>query len=64
MLKSQLSEEAKDVVSALLRPPVNYEVQSLRKAFELQDYNTVMTIIISTKSMMLVDVEEQYSSGE
>ena len=64
MLKSQLSEEAKDVVSALLCPPVNYEVQSLRKAFELQDYNTVMTIIISTKSMMLVDVEEQYSSGE
>lgn len=62
VLKSQLSEEAKDVVSALLCPPVNYEVQSLRKAFELQDYNTVMTIIISTKSMMLVDVEEQYSS--
>lgn len=62
VLKSKLSEETKEVVSALLCSPVNYEVQSLHKAFEQQDYETVVTIITSTKSMLLVDIQEQYST--
>jgi len=60
VLESELSGTAKEVVSALLCPPITYDVQSLKKAFDDQDYDTVETVIISSKSDVLMDVEEQY----
>ena len=64
VLDSELSGATKEVVSALLCPPVTYDVQSLNKAFEDCDYDTIVTIIISSKSDILVDIEEHYLTGE
>ena len=66
VLESELSGATKDVVSALLCSPVTYDVQSLNKAFEVQDYDTIVTIIISNihRSANLLDIEEQYLGGE
>lgn len=66
VLESELSGATKDVVSALLCSPATYDVQSLNKAFEVQDYDTIVTIIISNihRSANLLHIEEQYLSGE
>lgn len=60
ILESRLSETAQEVVSALLCPPIAYDVHSLNKAFEDQDNDTIVTIIVSSKSITFLDTVERY----
>lgn len=64
MIESELSGVTEQVVSALLCSPVTYDVQSLNKAFQDQDYDTVETIMLSSRSEILVDIEEEYLTGK
>lgn len=64
VLESELSGAAKEVVTALLYSPVTYDVKSLSKAFEDQDYDTIVSIIISSRCDHLMDVKEEYSTGK
>lgn len=64
MIETELSGVSEKVVSALLWSPVTYDVQSLNKAFQDQDYDTVETIMLSSRSEILVDIEEEYLTGK
>lgn len=52
------------MVSALLCPPIAYDVHSLNKAFEDQDNDTIVTIIVSSKSITFLDTVERYHTGK
>lgn len=63
-MESELSGAAKEVVTALLHPPVTYDVKSLNKAFEDQDYDTIVSIIISSRCDSLMDIKDEYFTGK
>ncbi|XP_078349458.1 annexin A13-like isoform X3 [Oculina patagonica] len=60
VLESELSGAAKEVVTALLYSPATYDVKSLNKAFEDQDYDTIVSIIISSRCDKLMDIKDEY----
>lgn len=60
VLESEFSGTAKEVVTALLYSPVTYDIKSLHKAFDNQDFNTVVSIIISSRNDSLMDIKEDY----
>ncbi|KAJ7358824.1 Annexin A11 [Desmophyllum pertusum] len=55
VLESELSGTSQEVVAALLYSPVKYDVKSLNKAFEDQDYDTIVSIIIAKYNKTLDD---------
>ena len=64
MLETELRGAAKTVVDALLYTPEMYNVTSLKEAFESKDYDTVVSIIISSRNDSLMDMKEKYFAGE
>ena len=64
MLETELRGVAKTVVDALLYTPEMYNVTSLKEAFESKDYDTVVSIIISSRNDSLMDMKEKYFAGE
>ncbi|KAJ7358848.1 Annexin A6 [Desmophyllum pertusum] len=60
VLESELSGTSQEVVAALLYSPVKYDVKSLNKAFEDQDYDTIVSIIIASKCNSMIDVQDAY----
>lgn len=64
VLESELSGTSKEVVAALLYSPVTYDIKSLHEAFEDQDFNTIVSIIISSRSDSLMDVKDEYFAGK
>lgn len=51
-------------VEALLCTPLMYDVKSLNKAFEEQDYDTVVSIVISSRNDNLMDMKDTYFTGK
>lgn len=64
MLQTELRGAAKTVVDALLYTPEMYNVTSLKEAFKSEDYDTVVSIIISSRNDTLMDMKEKYFAGE
>lgn len=64
MLESELSGASKVAVEALLCTPLMYDVKSLNKAFEEQDYDTVVSIVISSRNDNLMDMKDTYFTGK
>ena len=64
VLETELRGAAKTVVDALLYTPEMYNVTSLKEAFESKDYDTVVSIIISSRNDSLMDMKEKYFAGE
>ena len=64
VLESEFSGTAKDVVTALLYSPVTFDIKSLHKAFEDQDLNTIVSIIISSRNDSLMDIKDDYFAGK
>ena len=64
VLETELRGAAKTVVDALLYIPEMYNVTSLKEAFESKDYDTVVSIIISSRNDSLMDMKEKYFAGE
>lgn len=60
VLETELRGAAKTVVDALLYTPEMYNVTSLKEAFESKDYDTVVSIIISSRNDSLMDMKEKY----
>ena len=63
-MESELSATAKEVVTALLYSPVAYDIKSLHKAFEDQDLNSIVSIIISSRNDSLMDIKDDYFTGK
>ena len=51
-------------MTALLYSPITYDIKSLHKAFDDQDFNTVVSIIISSRNDSLMDIKEDYFAGK
>lgn len=64
VLESEFSATAKEVVTALLCSPVTYDIKSLHKAFEDQDFNSIVSIIISSRNDSLMDIKDDYFTGK
>ena len=64
VLESEFSGTAKEVVTALLYSPVTFDIKSLYKAFEDQDLNTIVSIIISSRNDSLMDIKDDYFTGK
>lgn len=60
VLETELNGAAMTVVKALLHTPEMYVVTSLKEAFESEDYDTVVSIIISSRNDSLMDMKETY----
>ncbi|XP_020619090.1 annexin A13-like isoform X1 [Orbicella faveolata] len=60
VMESEFSGTAKEVVTVLLYSPVTYDVKSLHKAFEDQNFNSIVSIIISSRNDSLMDMKDEY----
>lgn len=64
VLESEFSGTAKEVVTALLYSPVTFDIKSLHKAFEEEDFNLIVSIIISSRNDSLMDIKDDYFAGK
>lgn len=60
VMESEFSGTANEVVTALLYSPVTFDIKSLHKAFEDQDFNSIVSIIISSRNDSLMDIKDDY----
>lgn len=52
------------MVTALLYSPVTFDIKSLHKAFEEEDFNSIVSIIISSRNDSLMDIKDDYFAGK
>ena len=64
VLESEFSGIAKEVVTVLLYSPVTFDIKSLHKAFEDKDFKSIVSIIISSRNDILMDIKDDYFAGK